>query len=280
MANRGDEWTPAEVRATVDDYLAMLSAEGAGRPYSKAEHRRALKPKLDPRRTQQAIEYKHANISAVMIGLGLPYIRGYKPYGNYQTELETEIRRRLEDPRLLSILRIIRSGAPVQGLRRSDSPPRTPRTRRGSRIDYGLLQEENRRRGALGEKLVFAHEQQQLCESGLTDLANHVRWMARDSDGLGYDILSFDANGHERHIKVKTTAFGAPTPFYISSVELEFARHHPQSFALYRVYDVLDNPRFYVLEGDIAQAVELVPTGYRAQLKSNHPSSNDSISDS
>jgi hypothetical protein len=48
MANRGDEWTDAEVSATVDDYLAMLSAELAGQPYSKTEHRRMLKPNLEP----------------------------------------------------------------------------------------------------------------------------------------------------------------------------------------------------------------------------------------
>jgi hypothetical protein len=77
----------------------MLSAEAVGQPYSKAEHRRALMPKLEPRRTRGAVEYKRGNISAVMIGLGLP-----KPHGNYQTELEDEITRRLEaDPQLLTV---------------------------------------------------------------------------------------------------------------------------------------------------------------------------------
>lgn len=32
-------WSDAEVRATVDDYLAMLSAEITGQQYSKTEHR-------------------------------------------------------------------------------------------------------------------------------------------------------------------------------------------------------------------------------------------------
>ena len=98
MAKEDDEWTPAEVSAIVDDYLAMLAAEAADQPYSKTEHRRVLMPKLKPRRTRGAVEYKHGNISAVMIGLGMPYVRGYKPYGNYQTELEDEITRRLLRP--------------------------------------------------------------------------------------------------------------------------------------------------------------------------------------
>jgi Domain of unknown function (DUF3883) len=276
MARTGEEWSDTEVNATVEDYLAMLSAEAAGQRYSKAEHRRLLLAKLDPRRTPQAVEFKHANISAVMIELGLPYIRGYKPRGNYQAELETEIRRVLEDPQLLRALRVAPTVAPVSGLQRADPPPPPPRKRTGRHLDYGQLQEENRRRGALGEQLVVAFEQGHLRECGLADLAARVRWVARDDgDGLGYDVLSFDVAGDERHIEVKTTALGAQTPFYISSAELEFARRHPRSFALYRVYDVLDKPRFYVLEGDISQAVELMPTVFRAQLTSRHPPCNE-----
>jgi hypothetical protein len=148
-------------------------------------------------------------------------------------------------------------------------------------MDYGQLQEENRRRGTLGERLLLAFEQHHLRESGHPGLADRVRWVAReDGDGLGYDILSFDLAGVERHIEVKTTALGAQTPFYISSAELEFARRHPRSFALYRVYDVLDKPRFYILEGDVAQAVELIPTVFRAQLTSSHPQGDDLAADS
>ena len=245
----------------------MLSAEAAGQHYSKTDHRKLLLPKLDPRRTPQAVEFKHANISAVMIELGLPYIRGYKPRGNYQAELETEIRRALEDPQMLAALRVAPAAAPVSGLQRMDPPPPPPRKHAGRRVDYGQLQEENHRRGALGEQLVVAFEQRHMRECGYPDLADRVRWVARDDgDGLGYDVLSFDVAGGERHIEVKTTALGAQTPFYISSAEVEFARGHPMSFALYRVYDVLDSPRFYVLEGDISQAVELIPTVFRAQL--------------
>lgn len=255
VAREGEEWSDTEVRAVVEDYLAMLSAEAAGQHYSKAEHRRLLLPKLNSHRTPQAIEFKHANISAVMIELGLPYIRGYKPRGNYQTELETEILRALEDRQRLTALPVAPTAAPIDGLQRTDPPPPPPRKRVGGRVDYGQLQEENRRRGALGEQLVVAFEQRHLRESGHPDLADRVRWVARDDgDCLGYDVLSFDVAGGERHIEVKTTALGAQTSFYISSAELEFARSHPMSFALYRVYDVLDSPRFYVLEGDVSQA--------------------------
>lgn len=56
VPGRHEDWNPAEVAATVDDYLAMLVAEVSRRPYSKAEHRRVLLPKLTPPRTSSAVE--------------------------------------------------------------------------------------------------------------------------------------------------------------------------------------------------------------------------------
>jgi hypothetical protein len=53
------DWDVAEITATVDDYLAMLAAELAGEPYSKAAHRRALLLRLNPVRTAAAVEFKH-----------------------------------------------------------------------------------------------------------------------------------------------------------------------------------------------------------------------------
>jgi Domain of unknown function (DUF3883) len=261
-------WSAAEVRAAVSDYLEMLAAETADQPYSKDEHRRRLLAELSPGRTPQAIAFKHANISAVMIELGLPYIRGYKPRGSYQADLASEIRRRVEHGQLPRALQVAPAPEPRRSLRRVPAPSAPLRKRVGRHIDYGLLQEENRRLGTLGEQLVVQFEEEQLRHSGRADLADSVQWTARDcGDGLGYDVLSSDAAGNERHIEVKTTALGAQTPFYISSAELEFARCHPQSFALYRVYDVRCNPAFYVLEGDITPALDLAPTVYRAQLK-------------
>ena len=104
-------------------------------------------------------------------------------------------------------------------------------------------------------------------EHGRPDLADRVRWTAReDGDGLGYDVLSYGLDGHERYIEVKTTRLGAETPFYITSAELDFARRRPGQYALYRVYDVLREPRFFTLEGDINEVLELTAMTYSAQL--------------
>ena len=83
-------WSEAEVKATVDDYFSMLSAEIRDLQYRKSEHRRALKTRLNGR-SEGAIEFKHQNISAVLIKHGQPYIVGYKPRVNYQQILEKTV---------------------------------------------------------------------------------------------------------------------------------------------------------------------------------------------
>lgn len=48
-------------------------------------------------RSPGAIEFKHANISAILIEIGFPYLDGYKPRGNYQELLRKKWRRVLFD---------------------------------------------------------------------------------------------------------------------------------------------------------------------------------------
>lgn len=68
----------------------MLSLELKGEAYSIAVHRRALIPLL-ANRSEGSIEFKHQNISAVLINLGQPYIKGYLPRFNYQKILEDKV---------------------------------------------------------------------------------------------------------------------------------------------------------------------------------------------
>src|SRR4051795_7600612 len=84
------DWSEQEVGLIVADYFTMLEKELLGKPFSKTEHRRFLAPKLGGR-SDGSIEFKHANISAVLTGLGLPYVEGYKPRGNYQSLLAQEV---------------------------------------------------------------------------------------------------------------------------------------------------------------------------------------------
>lgn len=60
-------WSDEENDLIVADYFAMLVDDLAGRPYNKAEHRRALLPLLNER-SEGSVEFKHQNISAVLKG--------------------------------------------------------------------------------------------------------------------------------------------------------------------------------------------------------------------
>ena len=66
MSAEGTNWTRLEVEAIVADYFDMLDQELRGQAFNKSEHRRRLKAVLDGR-SDGSIEYKHQNISAVLL---------------------------------------------------------------------------------------------------------------------------------------------------------------------------------------------------------------------
>lgn len=71
-----EAWTDLEIDLIVADYLAMLIEELNGRSFSKAVHNRALQGLLtNPPRRRGSIEFKHQNISAVLLGLGQPWLK-------------------------------------------------------------------------------------------------------------------------------------------------------------------------------------------------------------
>jgi hypothetical protein len=79
----GGAWTRREVELVVGVYLHMLRMQLMGQTPNKAEHHRQLQAML-PARSKASIEYKHCNISAVLVELGVPPLVGYRPLFNYQ----------------------------------------------------------------------------------------------------------------------------------------------------------------------------------------------------
>lgn len=106
------DWSRQEVEAIVDDYLAMLASELSGTPYSKAARRRALRHTLSGR-SEPAIEFKHANISAALLEAGFPYIDGYKPRANYQALLVEILSERLQGESSLHELAVADADRPI-----------------------------------------------------------------------------------------------------------------------------------------------------------------------
>ncbi len=276
------EWTPEEVAATVAAYLRMLAMDLAGQSYNKAEHRRALH-RLLPNRSEGAIEFKHANISAAMIELGFPFIRGYLPRWNFQKKaLIEEIGRQLavhpqlddvaaravdmpaEVPLVEHFDRIL-VDAPRLEMRERPLEPYRPSAL--VQRDYLAREARNRSLGRAGEEFVMHYERWRLIHRGKEKLADRIEHTAKvRGDGAGYDILSFDESGRERFIEVKTTAYAKETPFFITNGELEFANAHEQAFHIYRVFEFRRAPKLFELGGRPDRHCRLDATTYRASF--------------
>jgi hypothetical protein len=104
----------------------------------------------------------------------------------------------------------------------------------------------------------------QLGQPALADKVEHVS--SSQGDGLGYDVLSFEADGKERLIEVKTTTFGRDTPFFVSRGELQLSRTAADQFHLYRLFEFRKSPRLFDLNGPLDQHCLLDPVSFRASF--------------
>ena len=104
--------------------------------------------------------------------------------------------------------------------------------------NYAEEDEKKRELGTKGEKWVCEEEKKRLRDAGREDLAQKVKHVAEEQgDGLGYDVLSYEENGSERYIEVKTTTKGLSEAFYITKNELECSEENKDKYFLYRVYN-------------------------------------------
>jgi hypothetical protein len=233
-------------------------------------------------RPEGAIERKHQNISAVMRELGRPWISGYKPLGNYQALLERvvidQLASRPELDRLMqSAVELpavvpttvdfskVRTDNPVWELEASESakPPQFKAAQR----DYLAREASNTSLGLAGEEFVLQYEHWRLYQLGQKRLAEQVEHVSKTKgDGLGYDVRSFDADGRDRYIEVKTTSFGKQTPFYVSGGELSFSKQATDQFHLYRLFEFRKKPQLFDLMGRLDLNCRLDPVSYRADF--------------
>lgn len=268
-------WTDGEIQPVITAYLTMLRAELAGRDYVKTSFNRDVQAATG--RSHGSVEYKLANISAVLRDIGLPYVQGYKPRGNYQSALRDAVERflgqDLELPRLLeempapdlpSTTPLVEVDPPVmaqQGIRDSGHVPRVA-------VDYLERHARNQSVGLKGEYLVVEYERGWLSAHGRPDLAELVAHIPSTlGDGAGYDVRSFSLDGSPHHIEVKATCGGIKAPFFLSASELRHALTHRETYSIYRVFDLGLNPRFYRLTGDLQEILDLAPMSYQARVK-------------
>lgn len=281
LTERG--WSAVEVEAVVADYFAMLDKELRGEAYNKTFHRRLLSAQLNGR-SDGSIERKHQNISAILIEFGHPYISGYKPLRNYQGLLREAVTARLAADQALAKLVSCAVEAPARLLPlpdilgRFELPPISSELSisavhdRRARYDTGLptvnfLERESRNQslGRAGEEFVVNYERVRLESIGAGRLAERVEHVAvTEGDSLGFDVRSFEEDGSDRLIEVKTTAYGKHTPFFVSRNEVQVSSERSDRYHLYRVFRFRADPRLYTLEGSLNTVCRLEAVQYEA----------------
>lgn len=273
------DWTSEENDKIVADYFAMLGEDISGRRYNKAARNRQLQAEIG--RSSGSIEFKHQNISAVLKGLGEDWVRGYKPAFNFQASLVDAVIRWLDGHPDWTISTRAAGREPLsmgfgeEGClfigppptqRNAPPPPELEQMMRvATKYDVAERDARNRALGRAGEARVLAYERANLRVAGRDDLAEQVRWIADlDGDGAGYDILSFEADGRERLIEVKTTNGWERTPFQISRNEGAVSEARSEEWRLIRLWNFARNPQAFELRPPLRAHVSLMATSYQA----------------
>ncbi|MFD1094880.1 DUF3883 domain-containing protein [Salegentibacter chungangensis] len=270
-------WSESEVDLIIPVYFEMLKKDLINQPYSKTEYRRSLLPLL-PARSEGAIEFKHQNISAALMNLGLPYIKGYLPRQNYQQLLDEKV------------IEYLRGEVKIENTFKDYADRHTPLnknpdfdkmlvpppeyeevkepishyTKRPIKINYLKREQYNAKLGYLGEELVCNYEKWDLTRQGKKDLADKIRWISKDEgDGAGFDILSKTVNGEDKYIEVKTTKLGIKTPFFFSKNEFEFSNRNSMNYYLYRIFDFEKQPKVFTKNGGLQNICQYTPVSYK-----------------
>lgn len=266
----------------VTNYFIMLDAELQGEMYSKADHRNRIKKELGEKE-DHVVDDAHHHISAVLAETGLPFVDNFPPREGTPKSLEKAVQEFIEThPELVEALWLDdvpgHGSIPVEldDARAHWVPLPEPEDFKPSRrepwhpsavneIDFRLRESYNSNLSASGERFVMAFERARLREAGQKEKAKEVAWLSQTyGESFGYDIKSFEDDGSERFICVKTTNYGSRFPFTLSVQELERAQQNPKHFYIYRVFQMSRGAKVFLLPATQLELRKLQPVAFRA----------------
>lgn len=130
--------------------------------------------------------------------------------------------------------------------------------------------------GNFGEKHILKLEKLKLELNDYGSLAEKVKWISKEDDSKGYDILSYEVINNEiitKYIEVKTT-IGVDKPFEISKNEIEMSKilsvEKNSKYVIARVFNInieMGTAEYYFVDGEIEESFNLIPTVYKAYYK-------------
>ncbi len=283
----GTDWEADDIAPVFNAYFEMLDNDLRRIQVNKAAKYRELSAITG--RTIKSVERKFRNISAVLAKLEEPWIRGLLPDNNFQNALSDAIEIQLSSKAHQPIL--IPSAAsglqeaqaeytphpgnatgllgdvpvPLLTLKSEKLPDHMERLVR--KFDPVMRDFRAREIGEAGERLVLEHERAKLLYAGQTELARKVLWVSKElGDGAGYDVKSYDENGREKFIEVKTTVGSQTTPFFMSRNEKDFADEADDRYRVTRIFDFRREPRAFDLTSPLSSFVRFEPESYRASF--------------
>lgn len=139
------------------------------------------------------------------------------------------------------------------------------------KVDFSAQQEENMKLGKFGELKILQYEIENLLKNNRPDLAKDVEHSSYEhGDGLGYDIKSFETNGLEKFIEVKTTRKNTVDGFHISPNEIKVSKEK-DNYYIYRLYNLDEkenNADLYIYSGPCDETkFKLTPTSFKVTFK-------------
>ena len=121
-----------------------------------------------------------------------------------------------------------------------------------TKINFEEVNKKNKDLGTAGELLAFEYEQNRLVSEHIPYNAEYVANTI--GDGLGYDILSYDKDGNEIHIEIKTTRTSNEYGFFMSKREIEESLR--SRYKIYRVYNFDEENKsadMKIIDGEVTE---------------------------
>lgn len=145
---------------------------------------------------------------------------------------------------------------------------KTKKNSSGARhIDFNTVNKNKKKLGTFGEMLIVKDEIEKLSELGIEKEVEHVA--ITKGDGLGYDVVSYDENGKQVFIEVKTTSTNRIDSFYLSPKEIEMSKE--SNYKIYRIYNLDMKTGNYDVKifdnNEIQKMFKFIPISYRVEFK-------------
>ena len=144
----------------------------------------------------------------------------------------------------------------------------------GKVVDFERENKINKLLGNRGEEIVYNLEKKHLGNLGKTELANKIKWVSKEDDSLGYDILSFEEDGTEKYIEVKSTSQSenCNANFLISSNQYSKAKKI-KNYYFYIVFNAKGKePKVWKIKEPLQyenKGLILIPISFRVIINTN-----------